>query len=142
MSKYYIVSGGFDPIHEGHIEMIREAARRSDGVILLLNSDEWLCRKKGKNFLGFHTRATVCSHIKGVVDLLAFDDSDDSACDGIRKARIKYPDDELIFANGGDRVLENVPENSACEECNIKLEFGVGGEHKANSSSLILKRWG
>ncbi|MDR2067841.1 MAG: adenylyltransferase/cytidyltransferase family protein [Holosporaceae bacterium] len=141
MSKYYIVSGGFDPIHEGHVEMIQEAAQKSDGVILLLNSDEWLCRKKGKNFMNFHTRAVVCSHIKGVIDLLAFDDFDGSACDGIRKVRRKYPEDELIFANGGDRVRENIPENSICEECNVKLEFGVGGDYKSNSSSMLLKRW-
>ncbi len=60
LKKYYIVSGGFDPIHEGHIEMIRASAAASDGVILLLNSDEWLCRKKGKNFMNFHTRRVIC----------------------------------------------------------------------------------
>lgn len=80
--KYYIVSGGFDPIHEGHIAMIKAGSERSDGVILLLNSDEWLCRKKGKNFLSFRTRYTICENLKGVIDVLSFDDSDNSACDG------------------------------------------------------------
>lgn len=91
MSCYYIVSGGFDPIHEGHIEMIKASAAKSDGVILLLNSDEWLCRKKGKNFMSFKTRLSICENIKNVVDAFGFDDTDNSACDGIRKARAKYP---------------------------------------------------
>ena len=92
MTTYYIVSGGFDPLHEGHIEMIKDAALNSDGVILLLNSDEWLTRKKGKNFMSFKTRAAVCGYLKNVIDVIAFDDSDNSASDGIRKAREKYPD--------------------------------------------------
>ena len=78
--KYYIVSGGFDPIHEGHIAMINEAASRSDGVILLLNSDEWLCRKKGKNFMNFYTRKTICENLRNVSKVLAFNDDDNSAC--------------------------------------------------------------
>ncbi|MCR5225377.1 MAG: adenylyltransferase/cytidyltransferase family protein [Alphaproteobacteria bacterium] len=141
MSKYYIVSGGFDPIHEGHIAMIKDAVSKSDGVILLLNSDAWLCRKKGKNFMEFKTRQVVCENIKGVVDAFGFNDDDGSACDGIRLAREKYPNDELVFANGGDRTKNNIPEGPACEKYNVKLEFGVGGENKANSSSWILNKW-
>lgn len=141
MSKYYIVSGGFDPIHEGHIEMIREAASKSDGVILLLNSDAWLCRKKGKNFMEFYTRKIICENIKGVVEAFGFDDSDGSASDGIKNAREKYPNAELIFANGGDRTSSNIPEGPVCEKYDVKLEFGVGGNYKANSSSWILKKW-
>lgn len=141
MKKYYIVSGGFDPIHEGHIAMIKDAASKSNGVILLLNSDAWLCRKKGKNFMDFKSRKVVCENIKGVIEAYGFDDSDGSACDGIKITREKYPDSELIFANGGDRVKENIPEGAACEKYNVKLEFGVGGSNKANSSSWILKKW-
>ncbi|MGN1079413.1 MAG: adenylyltransferase/cytidyltransferase family protein [Alphaproteobacteria bacterium] len=141
MTCYYIVSGGFDPIHEGHIGMIKAAKEKSDGVILLLNSDEWLCRKKGKNFMSFQTRLAICENIKGVVDAFGFDDADNSACDGIRKARAKYPEAELVFANGGDRTKDNIPETAAANECHVRLEFGVGGENKANSSSWILKDW-
>lgn len=141
MKKYYIVSGGFDPIHEGHIEMIKASAAKSDGVIVLLNSDEWLCRKKGKNFMNFKTRSTICANLKNVVDVLGFDDTDNSACDGIRKAREKYADAELVFANGGDRRSDNIPETAVAKELQVKLEFGVGGENKANSSSWILKDW-
>ncbi|MBR7158493.1 MAG: adenylyltransferase/cytidyltransferase family protein [Alphaproteobacteria bacterium] len=141
MSTYYIVSGGFDPIHEGHIEMIKAAREKSDGVILLLNSDEWLIRKKGKNFMNYTTRKVICENIKGVIDAFSFDDSDNSASDGIRKARAKYPHDELVFANGGDRTKDNIPESQACTELNVKLEFGVGGSNKANASSKILKEY-
>ena len=141
MSKYYIVSGGFDPIHEGHIAMIKDATSKSDGVILLLNSDAWLCRKKGQNFMEFKTRQIVCENIKGVVEAFGFNDDDGSAGDGIRLAREKYPNDELVFANGGDRTKSNIPEGYACEQYNVKLEFGVGGENKANSSSWILEKW-
>ncbi len=141
MPTYYIVSGGFDPIHEGHIAMIKAAAQKSDGVILLLNSDEWLIRKKGKNFMNFKTRYAICDMLKHVIDVIAFDDSDNSACDGIRKARAKYPQAKLVFANGGDRTKDNIPEHQTAKQCNVLLEFGVGGENKANSSSWILKEW-
>lgn len=141
MATYYIVSGGFDPIHEGHIAMIQAAKAKSDGVILLLNSDEWLIRKKGKNFMGFNSRRIICENIKGVTYVLGFNDADNSACDGIAKAREMFPNDKLVFANGGDRTKENIPELAACERYHVDVEFGVGGENKANSSSWILNRW-
>src|SRR5574344_2321564 len=139
--KYYIVSGGFDPIHEGHISMIMNAASKCDGVIVLLNSEELLKRKKGKNFHSTLTRKVICSSIKSVIDVIEFDDSDGSACDGILKVRNKYKDAQLVFANGGDRTKENIPEESICLANNISLEFGVGGDFKANSSSWIIKAW-
>ena len=78
MKTYYIVSGGFDPIHEGHIEMIKASAESSDGVIVLVNSDEWLRRKKGKEFQSFKTRKTICENLKGVICALGFNDDDNS----------------------------------------------------------------
>ena len=141
MATYYIVSGGFDPIHEGHIAMIKSAAEASDGVIVLTNSDAWLCRKKGKNFYTIKTRKAILENLKGVIDVLEFDDSDNSAADGIRKARAKYPQDRLVFANGGDRGKDNIPEGPVCAECKVDLAFGVGGDNKANSSSWILQKW-
>ena len=134
MSKYYIVSGGFDPIHEGHIEMIKASAAKSDGVILLLNSDDWLCRKKGKNFMNYNTRRVICENLKGVIDVLSFDDKDNSACDGIKRARAKYADCELVFANGGDRTKDNIPESSICRELNIALEFVFSPDTKFQSN--------
>ncbi len=139
---YYIVSGGFDPIHEGHIEMIKAASSASDGVIVLVNSDEWLKRKKGKNFYSIQTRKSILENLKGVVDVIEFDDSDGSASDGIRKAKVKYPNIHLVFANGGDRGKDNIPEHPVCEECHVDLAFGVGGSSKMNSSSWILEQWG
>lgn len=141
MATYYIVSGGFDPIHEGHIEMIKSSAAVSDGVIILANSDDWLIRKKGKNFYTIQTRKAILENLKGVIDVLEFDDSDNSASDGIRKARAKYPNDKLVFANGGDRGKDNIREDAICEELNVEKVFGVGGDNKANSSSWILDKW-
>jgi len=141
MKTYYIVSGGFDPIHEGHIAMFKEAAAKSDGIIVLLNSDAWLMRKKGKAFMEFKTRMEICDNIKQVLDVFGFDDSDNSACDGIRIVREHYPLARLIFANGGDRNAGNIPEHVACEKYGVTLEFAVGGDDKKNSSSLILGKW-
>lgn len=141
MKTYYIVSGGFDPIHEGHVEMIKSAAKESDGVIVLVNSDAWLCRKKGKNFQSIKTRKAILDNMKGVIDVLEFNDDDNSASDGIRKVREKYPDARLVFANGGDRTKSNIPEENTCIECKVDLAFGIGGNNKMNSSSWILDKW-
>ena len=138
IKTYYIISGGFDPIHEGHIAMIKDAREHSDGVIALLNSKEWLFRKKGKNFMETLTRKTILENIKGVIDVLEFDDADGSACDGLRKTREKYKNDNLVFANGGDRGKDNIPETQCCKDLNIDLKFGVGGNSKMNSSSWII----
>ncbi|MCL2439992.1 MAG: hypothetical protein FWD15_05815 [Alphaproteobacteria bacterium] len=145
MATYYIVSGGFDPIHEGHIENIAESRASSDGVVVLLNSDEWLCRKKGQNFMSFNTRGVICENIKGVIDVIGFDDSDNSACDGLRRARAKYPNDVLVFAKGGDRTADNIPETDVAAELGIEIKYNVGfavsGAVKPNSSSWLLKSW-
>lgn len=141
--KLYIVSGGFDPIHEGHIAMIQDCINRgADGVVILLNSDEWLTRKKGKPFMKFVSRFAVCQAIRGVVIVTPCDDRDGSVCQGIRNVRATLPPDvQLVFANGGDRTKENIPELAVCKELGISVEFGVGGSDKKNSSSQILSQW-
>jgi D-beta-D-heptose 7-phosphate kinase/D-beta-D-heptose 1-phosphate adenosyltransferase len=145
MAVYYIVSGGFDPIHEGHIDNISESRQKSDGVIVLLNSDEWLVRKKGSNFMNFNTRRTIMENIKGVIKVIAFNDDDNSASDGLERARNEYPQDTLVFAKGGDRTKDNIPEIPTCERLNIEIKYNVGfeinGKQKPNSSSWILKHW-
>jgi D-beta-D-heptose 7-phosphate kinase/D-beta-D-heptose 1-phosphate adenosyltransferase len=145
MATYYIVSGGYDPIHEGHIENIIESRQNSDGVIALINSDEWLIRKKGKNFMSFAMRKMILENIKGVIEALGFDDSDNSACAGLELVRKKYPNDKLMFAKGGDRNAGNIPELDTCAKLNIEIKYDVGtsisGRRKPNSSSWLLQGW-
>ena len=101
MRELVLVSGGFDPIHSGHIYLIQEASKHGD-VIVLLNSDKWLREKKGREFLPFVERETIMKSLKNVIDVLSFDDSDKTCVDGIRKAINKYPNHKIMFANGGD----------------------------------------
>lgn len=131
------VSGGFDPIHSGHIELIYQAKAHGTHLIVGLNSDEWLTRKKGKPFMSFKERMAVVSAIKGVDRVMGFDDSDNTACDFLEKLKEQYPDSNIVFANGGDRTQENIPEMSVS---GIEFKFHIGGG-KIASSSDILKQW-
>ena len=142
MRELVLVSGGFDPIHSGHILLIQEASKYGD-VIVLLNSDKWLREKKGREFLPFVERETIMKSLKNVIDVLSFDDSDKTCVDGIRKAINKYPNHKIMFANGGDRNDKTSPdsEKKFCDKNNITTLWEVGGEYKSNSSSKILKRW-
>ena len=140
MDNLVLVSGGFDPIHSGHIKLIREASQYGK-VVVLLNSDKWLQNKKGKEFLPFYEREIIMKELKNVVDVLGFDDSDKTCIDGLRIARKKYIKENIMFANGGDRNDKTTPESVFCEENNIELLWGVGGNDKSNSSSWILKKW-
>ena len=135
-----LITGGFDPIHSGHIAYITSARNHGTYLIVGVNSDEWLVRKKGKNFLSFEERSCILKNIKGVDEVVAFDDSDGSAKDAIHQVRIKYPDAHIIFANGGDRNGKNIPEMDY-HDTNLSFMFGVGGEDKKNSSSWILNNW-
>jgi len=136
--KIIIVTGGFDPIHSGHISYLNHADHLGDHVVVGLNSDAWLTRKKGRPFLPWRERMIVLDNLHMVGEVIEFDDSDGTACDAIRRVQEKYPNDEIIFANGGDRTKENIPE-MAFED--VEFVFGVGGENKANSSSWILDEW-
>jgi cytidyltransferase-like protein len=138
--KVVIATGGFDPLHSGHIKYFTEARKLGSMLIVGLNSDDWLARKKGRAFMPFSERAAVVSNLKLVSDVIAFDDSDNSAKDAILTVRQQYPNAEIIFANGGDRTTENIPEMDI-NDSNITFEFGVGGKDKANSSSWILEEW-
>ena len=140
MNKIVLVSGGFDPIHSGHISLIQNASKYGD-VVVLLNSDSWLKRKKGREFLPFNEREIIMNSIKNVIDVLSFNDDDSTCIDGIRKAISKYSNYDLQFANGGDRNQKATPELDFCNKNNIELLWGIGGEEKSNSSSWILKKW-
>lgn len=134
-----IVTGGFDPIHSGHIEYINEAAKLGR-VIVGVNSDEWLIRKKGAFFMSYEERLTIIKNLKNVMGVIEFDDSDNSAKDAIIQVRKLFPKNQLIFANGGDRTANNIPEMDI-KDNNLMFKFGVGGEDKKNSSSWILQEW-
>ena len=129
--KYVMVSGGFDPIHVGHVRMIQEAARHGDGLYVVLNSDDWLLRKKGYIFMPFEERAEIINAISGVTAVLPVDDSDNTVCEALR--RIK-PD---CFANGGDRTNKNTPEMQVCEELDIEMIWNIGGGKIQSSSELV-----
>lgn len=133
-----LVTGGFDPLHSGHIEYFKSSKELGDVLIVGINSDEWLTRKKGRPFMPWIERNTIVSNLEVVDATLCFNDSDGSARDAIRKVKGLYPNDTIIFANGGDRTVNNIPEMT---EQNVIFKFGVGGENKANSSSWILEEW-
>ena len=138
--KIVLVTGGFDPLHSGHIAYINAAKQLGDVLVVGLNSDAWLARKKGQPFMPYSERASVVFALQNVNGIILFDDSDNSSRDAIVRLRKEYPDAEIIFANGGDRTQDNIPEMDV-EDDNIQFVFGVGGEDKANSSSWILQEW-
>jgi len=127
-----MVSGGFDPVHAGHIRMIRDAANFGN-VIVIANSDDWLYRKKGFVFMTFNQRAEILNAIKGVILVDSVDDTDGTVCEAIHRLK---PD---FFANGGDRGRSNTPEQAVCEELGVKLLWGVGGDKKLASSSDLVQ---
>ena len=128
-----MVSGGFDPVHVGHIRMIRAAAEYGD-VIVIANSDEWLYRKKGFIFMDFKKRAEILDSIKGVLVVDSVDDSDGTVCEAIRRHKPTY------FANGGDRGRTNTPEQDVCESLGVDLLWSIGGDEKVDSSSDLVKK--
>ena len=140
MNKIVLVTGGFDPVHSGHIAYFKEARTLGDMLIVGLNSDEWLERKKGRAFMPWNERLCVVNNLAMVDEVYTFDDTDGSARHFIQQVRAHYPRAELIFANGGDRTDQNIPEMDVVDP-NLKFVFGVGGFDKANSSSWILQEW-
>lgn len=140
METIVLITGGFDPIHSGHIAYIQSAKKLGDRLIVGVNSDHWLVRKKGQGFMPWSERATIVKNIKGVDEILEFDDWDGSARDAILRVRSQYPDAEIVFGNGGDRTKTNIPE-MGIKDSKLRFEFGVGGTNKANSSSWILEEW-
>jgi D-beta-D-heptose 7-phosphate kinase/D-beta-D-heptose 1-phosphate adenosyltransferase len=136
-----VVSGGFDPIHSGHIAYFNAAKSLGDILVVGLNSDEWLRRKKGKEFLPFQERSDIISELRMVNIVSDFNDDDNTALDLISIVLNMFPGHyRVIFANGGDRTAVNIPE-MVVKDPRLEFVFGVGGEDKKNSSSWILKKW-
>lgn len=137
--KLIVVSGGFDPIHSGHIAYFKSAKSYGEKLIVALNSDAWLERKKGKFFMPYNERKSIVSSIKYVDEVIDFDDDQKGSCiNALESIKKSYPNDEILFANGGDRDDKNIPEMSVA---GIKFLFSVGGSDKKNSSSWILNKW-
>ncbi len=125
-----VVSGGFDPIHVGHVRMIIDAARHGN-VIVVANSDAWLMRKKGYIFMPFEERQEILASIKGVLRVESVDDIDGTVCEALRRIKPTH------FANGGDRKQTNTPEMDVCNELGINLLWNIGGGKIQSSSDLV-----
>jgi len=138
MPKTVIVSGGFDPLHSGHIAYLQAARNLGDYLIVGVNSDAWLICKKGRAFMPLKERMAVVRALGCVGKVMSFDDTDGTALKLIEAVKVKYPDDQFVFANGGDRTAGNIPEMAAA---GVEFAFGVGGLDKLNSSSWILQEW-
>ncbi|MDC0002501.1 adenylyltransferase/cytidyltransferase family protein [bacterium] len=137
-----LVTGGFDPLHKGHIEYFKEAKKLGDKLIVGVNSDEWLTRKKGRPFMPFEDRCAIIKELSIVDKVIGFDDSDDSACQAIFHTLSTHGNIKVIFANGGDRTNTTTPEYATYGDMpNVEFAFGVGGTNKMNSSSWILDEW-
>jgi cytidyltransferase-like protein len=140
MKKIVLITGGFDPLHSGHIAYIKAAKALGETLVVGVNSDAWLTRKKGAAFMPFYERLNIVKNIQEVDYVIEFNDDDNSAKLAIKLARQTWPDHKIIFANGGDRTQANIPEMDSGID-NVEFVFGVGGEDKKNSSSWILQEW-
>ena len=138
--KIVLVTGGFDPLHSGHIAYFKSARELGDYLVVGINSDEWLQRKKGRAFMPWTERNEIIRNLEVVDDTIAFDDSNGSATEAIKYILNFWKNDTIIFANGGDRTKQNIPE-MLIGDPRLSFAFGVGGEDKKNSSSWILKEW-
>ena len=152
MSKKYkviLLSGGFDPVHKGHIECINKAKELADEVWIGLNNDNWLRRKKGKAFMDEKERAFIMSNLKSVDWVYIMNpkiNSDDTSIDFIDTARVRYIKQngdlhkgEMAFGNGGDRTETTTPENDVCDSYGIESVWGLG--EKIQSSSWLLEKY-
>jgi len=135
--KLVVATGGFDPLHSGHVEYLREAKKLGDLLIVGLNSDDWLARKKGQSFMPLEERRAVVGALKDVDATMTFDDSDGTAIKLLEELKRSYSYATIIFVNGGDRTNDNIPEKIVKD---VDFVFDVGGG-KSNSSSWILNRW-
>ena len=143
MERIVLVTGGFDPLHSGHIAYFKEAKKLGTKLIVGVNSDEWLTRKKGRPFMSFEERCAIIKELSVVDQVIGFNDTDDSACHAIFQTLSTHSSGtKLIFANGGDRTDTTTPEYATYGDYpHVDFAFGVGGEDKKNSSSWILKDW-
>jgi len=129
-NKTICVSGGFDPVHIGHLRMIKEASKFGH-VTVIVNSDDWLMRKKGYIFMPFEERCEIIEGFTATAKTTYVDDSDGTVCEALRRIKPDY------FANGGDRKTNNTPEMDVCDELDIEMLWSVGGGKIQSSSTLV-----
>ena len=148
MSKVILVSGGFDPLHKGHHDLLKEAKKMGDHLSVGLNSDEWLTRKKGSPFMSAFDRMDMLMELQCVDHVVPFNDDDDTAKAFIEQAIATWGiDHKFVFVNGGDRTEDNIPEMELREKfshAHLEFAFGVGGEKSYSSSSVnnVERIWG
>lgn len=136
--KVVIVSGFFNPLHGGHLDMIEAAAKLGDRLIVIVNNDKQQVEKKGKVILVETSRARLLRALRAVDEVFIAIDNDATVIESLDFLASQYPDDELVFANGGDRSSTKVvPETEVCDKNGIEMLFGVGGDNKADSSTRI-----
>ena len=137
--KVSLVTGGFDPIHSGHLRYFERAKDLSGYLVVGVNTNEWLTRKKGQYFLPWVERADIISHLDMVDAVITVPDDDKgSACGAI--AKCLEISEKVIFCNGGDRIKSNIPEVLGySDDPRVYFKYGIGGEDKENSSSWILR---
>ena len=137
--KVIIVSGYFDPIHVGHLEMIRLAKSLGDELVVIVNSDLQAKIKKGKSFMKEEDRLEIVKSIKYVDSALVSIDENKTVCKSLKKIKKAYPKDKLIFANGGDRTNDEAPESKVCEKLGIKVVDGLGKKIRSSSNLTGIK---
>ena len=135
-----LVTGGFDPLHSGHISYFKNAKELSPHLVVGINSDEWLERKKKNKFQNWAERANIVRHLNMVDAVISWDHKDDSACGAIKKCLELA--DKVIFCNGGDRNHENTMEVMGYgADHRVEFKYSIGGDNKMNSSSWILQEY-
>jgi cytidyltransferase-like protein len=140
MRTTVLATGGFDPLHSGHIQYLEQARDLGDRLVVGINSDAWLTRKKGRCFMPADERRAILQSLRCVDSVIEFDDTDGSARQAIQQVLQTYPQDMILFVNGGDRAADNIPEMTV-QDHRLQFRFGVGGDIKKNSSSWILQEW-
>ena len=138
-SKVVIISGGFDPVHKGHIEymkMAKDLAGPNGKVVAILNSDDFLIAKKGYYLMDYNNRETVLQSIKYVDKVVKCVDKDQTVCRTLELLAVEFRRSKIIFAKGGDRNVSNIPEKDVCEKLGITIADGLG--EKIESSSTIV----
>jgi D-beta-D-heptose 7-phosphate kinase/D-beta-D-heptose 1-phosphate adenosyltransferase len=143
--RVVLVTGGFDPLHSGHLAYFKAAKALGDTLVVGINSDSWLKRKKGRSFYTWNERFQLIKNLEMVDYVIEFNDDENNSINAIKQSTQTFPGAKIIFANGGDRTAENIPEMGLLDDIrykdNLEFVFSVGGDNKMNSSSWILEEW-